>query len=320
MEAHVLGLLAEPQPAGIGAADPSEVVGAEAENRAVIDHAAGVVAHGGVDDLSDGQFADIAGQAGLEEQFGIRAGHLVLAQRREVDDPGLFPDSPVLVNGAVVGVVVGQPVAGVFGEVSGELGGSGVEARLLGEFGCGIGAHAEGRRFLEGVGRRVDANVDVGGLPPVGGVDVARAGRRHADQVGKGTEEDVVAGSRPRLLEVELVRVVEVGVVKEVDGLPAPAGGDSVRLKGLVEVVAAVDVAWVAHVLVVLGIAGSVEIGDNVVIGGQAGIVGHIKIGNNVIIAGKSGVTKNILNNAKVSGFPAVDIVKWKKNIIKQYR
>ena len=55
-------------------------------------------------------------------------------------------------------------------------------------------------------------------------------------------------------------------------------------------------------------------------IGGQAGIAGHIKIGKNVMIAAKSGVTKNIIDNSKVSGFPAVDILKWKKNIIKQYK
>ena len=92
------------------------------------------------------------------------------------------------------------------------------------------------------------------------------------------------------------------------------------RIDNLVQIAHNVIIGKHSIIAAQVGIAGSVEIGDNVVIGGQAGIVGHIKIGNNVIIAGKSGVTKNILNNAKVSGFPAVDIVKWKKNIIKQYR
>ena len=48
-----------------------------------------------------------------------------------------------------------------------------MEAGLLRQLWVGIGGHAEGRRFLEGAGCRVDADVDVGGLPTVGGVDVA---------------------------------------------------------------------------------------------------------------------------------------------------
>ena len=66
-----------------------------------------------------------------------------------------------------------------------------------------------------------------------------------------------------------------------------------------------------------VGIAGSTVIGSNCIIGGQAGISGHLKIGNNVKIAAKSGVTKNVKDNMTIAGFPAIDIRKWKKNIIK---
>ena len=66
-----------------------------------------------------------------------------------------------------------------------------------------------------------------------------------------------------------------------------------------------------------VGIAGSTIIGSNCIIGGQVGISGHLKIGNNVKIAAKSGVTKNIQDNMTIAGFPAIDIRKWKKNIIK---
>jgi UDP-3-O-[3-hydroxymyristoyl] glucosamine N-acyltransferase len=64
------------------------------------------------------------------------------------------------------------------------------------------------------------------------------------------------------------------------------------------------------------GISGSTKIGNNVIIGGQSGFAGHIKIGNNVLIAAKSGVTKNISDNSKIAGFPAIDIKKWKKQVI----
>ena len=65
------------------------------------------------------------------------------------------------------------------------------------------------------------------------------------------------------------------------------------------------------------GISGSVKIGKNLIAGGQVGIAGHISIGDFVIIAAKSGVTKNIDNKSKVGGFPAMDLTKWKKSIIK---
>ena len=61
----------------------------------------------------------------------------------------------------------------------------------------------------------------------------------------------------------------------------------------------------------------STNIGDFVMIGGQAGIAGHLKIGKNVTIAAKSGVTKSLNDNSVVGGFPAMDIKKWKLSIIK---
>ena len=92
------------------------------------------------------------------------------------------------------------------------------------------------------------------------------------------------------------------------------------RIDNLVQIAHNVLIGKNTIIAAQVGIAGSVSIGNNVLIGGQTGIAGHLKIGNNVIIAGKSGVTKNLHDNSKVAGFPAVDIVKWKKNIIKQYK
>jgi UDP-3-O-[3-hydroxymyristoyl] glucosamine N-acyltransferase len=65
-----------------------------------------------------------------------------------------------------------------------------------------------------------------------------------------------------------------------------------------------------------VGFAGSTTLGDNVVIGGQAGISGHLKIGNNVKIGGGSGVIKDIPDNVKVMGYPAISL----KNFIKKIK
>ena len=81
MEAELLGLPAQPESAGVRSADPPEVVGTQSEQGPVVDHSAGVVAHGRVDDLGDGQFSYVAGYAGLQQQLGIGARHLVLAKR-----------------------------------------------------------------------------------------------------------------------------------------------------------------------------------------------------------------------------------------------
>ena len=66
------------------------------------------------------------------------------------------------------------------------------------------------------------------------------------------------------------------------------------------------------------GISGSTQIGKNLIAGGQSGFSGHLKIGDDVIVAAKSGVTKNIPDKSVVAGFPATDINKWKKMIVKQ--
>ena len=137
--------------------------------------------------------------------------------------------------------------------------GPGVEAGFPGQFWIGVGGHAVGRCFLEGIGCRVHADVYVGWLPAVSGVDVAWAGGRDADQVGQRAKENVVAGSGPRFVEVNLIVGGQVGVEEEVDGLPSSTGGDLVGLQCPVEVVAAVGVPWVTHVVVVLGITGGIK-------------------------------------------------------------
>ena len=52
--------------------------------------------------------------------------------------------------------------------------------------------------------------------------------------------------------------------------------------------------------------------------GGQTGIAGHLNIGNNVKIAAQSGVLTDIADNSSVMGHPAINkftyIKKFKRN------
>ena len=91
---------------------------------------------------------------------------------------------------------------------------------------------------------------------------------------------------------------------------------DNCNLDNLIQIAHNVRIGKNAVIAAQVGIAGSTVIGSNVKIGGQAGVSGHLVIGDNVTIAAKSGVTKNLENNQVVAGFPAIDIKKWKKNII----
>jgi len=115
---------------------------------------------------------------------------------------------------------------------------------------------------------------------------------------------------------------VEIGSNTTIDkaSLDSTIIRDNVRIDNLVQIAHSVTIGNNTIIASQVGIAGSSIIGDNCLIGGQAGISGHLKIGNNVTIAAKSGVTKNINDNLIVAGFPAINIKKWKKNIINQYK
>ena len=238
LQAEPLGQLLQPDAVVLVAADEAEVVVAEPEDGGVVDHAAGLVADGRVDDLADRQPAHVARDRLLDQRLGVGAEHLPLAQRREVHDHGLLAAGPVLGDGALVVVAVRQPVAAVLDEALGQLARARVERRLLGQHWLCLRGHAVGDRRREAVLGRVDAHVDVGDLPAVGGVDVVGAGRRRADEVGHRPQQHVVAGARPRLVGRRAGCRVEGRVVEEVERLPALALRDAVGRDLAVEVVA----------------------------------------------------------------------------------
>ena len=74
------GLFAHPDSAVIITADPAEVVIAQTKQRAIIEHAAVWIAHGRINDLTHGEFSDIARQHVLHQGFRIRADDLKFAQ------------------------------------------------------------------------------------------------------------------------------------------------------------------------------------------------------------------------------------------------
>ena len=51
-------------------------------------------------------------------------------------------------------------------------------------------------------------------------------------------------------------------------------------------------------------------------IGGQVGVAGHLNIGNNVKIGAQAGVTKNVVSYDIVSGTPAIKLKSYLKQSI----
>jgi UDP-3-O-[3-hydroxymyristoyl] glucosamine N-acyltransferase len=55
------------------------------------------------------------------------------------------------------------------------------------------------------------------------------------------------------------------------------------------------------------GVAGSVEVGDGVMTGGQVGISGHLTLGEGSRVAAQGGVIGDVAPGVTVSGYPARD-------------
>lgn len=65
------------------------------------------------------------------------------------------------------------------------------------------------------------------------------------------------------------------------------------------------------------GIAGTVTVEDDVEFAGGAQSAGHLTIGKGARIAAKAGVTKSVPAGKTVAGFPAVDIEKWRRSVVR---
>jgi len=62
-----------------------------------------------------------------------------------------------------------------------------------------------------------------------------------------------------------------------------------------------------------VGLAGSTEIGSNVILAGQVGVAGHCIIGDGVIATAQSGIPGNVEAGKMISGSPAIDHKQWLK-------
>ncbi|CAN6471930.1 unnamed protein product [Victoria cruziana] len=93
--------------------------------------------------------------------------------------------------------------------------------------------------------------------------------------------------------------------------------GDHSKIDNLVQIGHNVVIGRCCLLCGQVGIAGSVTLGDYVILGGRVAVRDHVSIISKVRLAANSCVTKNINEPGDYGGFPAVPMKEWRKQIAK---
>ena len=122
----------------------------------------------------------------------------------------------------------------------------------------------------------------------------------------------------PQLGRVILEDDVEVGANSTIDRGSAQDTviGAGTRLDNLVQVGHNVRLGRCCVLVAQVGISGSTEVGDFVMIGGQAGFTGHLRIGDRARIGAKSGVMTDVPAGAEFVGAPAMPAREFFRQIV----
>lgn len=89
--------------------------------------------------------------------------------------------------------------------------------------------------------------------------------------------------------------------------------GKGVKLDNLIHVAHNVIINEHTAIAAQTGISGSTTIGKRTIIAGQVGFVGHITVGDDSFIGAKAGVSKDVPPAAKITGYPARDIMTMRR-------
>lgn len=103
---------------------------------------------------------------------------------------------------------------------------------------------------------------------------------------------------------------VEVGANTSIDRavIGSTIIHQGVKLDNLIQIAHNVEIGSNTAMAAMVGIAGSTKVGANCMFGGQAGAIGHLHIGDNVKVAAQTGIVRDIPENGRVWGTPAIPL------------
>ena len=122
----------------------------------------------------------------------------------------------------------------------------------------------------------------------------------------------------PQLGRVILEDDVEIGANTTIDRGSAQDTviGAGSRLDNLVQLGHNVRLGRCCVIVSQVGISGSTEVGDFVMMGGQAGLTGHLRIGDRARIGARSGVMTDVPAGAEFVGAPAMPAREFFRQIV----